>query len=721
MINKEKKVFFLGGSDLEMQSIKELLEQEAISYVDKELRWGAKLSSYQKELDEFKEHTIYGIELIEDISPPKNYHKIDHHNASSHKPSSLFQVLELLGKKPTREQELISANDVGHIEAMKCMGATQEEIARIREKDRQMQGLTAKEEQIAIEELKQIKKEQSIYLLQTSLTHFSPIVDRFEKRPFLIYGEKGLTYYGDIAFLKENYKEQIEKNQAYHGRGFFGFDEAYIENIEVENIVDEIKVMKEEKKLYSYHTFMFPFIYDKETIEEKFWEYKKFSTDNVEAYNEKYYFYKHVQDALYNNKERGENSFISKYFEYKNTKGIFTLTTKKAVYELELDGISLRIFNTGVAILAFNLKNNTYSKLEDVLVINDFGRRIYPQFLGENFTKETKETFLAESIALSFEGKKPIVENFDYNKLNIKNGVRLPSFIETLIGKSFKNIQYVIDDRMFVISQYHNDTLAKEMKEYDSTKNQYEYEENSCWYEYLFIDGNGKNCQSKQMTKKLIATSTYDRWVEWGTLFGITRYSFVVLTESWFGENRLLPHTKTMYFQMFSLLLAYRATIIKFADEIQNITQGTHNDISEGTSGLYKRYLDFLNQLYFKEITAQDQGIELYEKAVSIMKIEVFLKDLDNEISELHAYVEMLEDKSEKEEMQKLSKMGAIFLPGTFIAGVLGMNIYPSNLIDNYIGFIGGFSLIVGTTWWITKVNKISIKEFFNNKQGKKK
>jgi len=48
------------------------------------------------------------------------------------------------------------------------------------------------------------------------------------------------------------------------------------------------------------------------------------------------------------------------------------------------------------------------------------------------------------------------------------------------------------------------------------------------------------------------------------------------------------------------------------------------------------------------------------------------------------------------------------------------MNIYPSNLIDNYIGFIGGFSLIVGTTWWITKVNKISIKEFFNNKQGEK-
>jgi len=671
-----------------MQSIKELLEQEAIIYVDKELRWGAKLSSYQKELEEFKEHTIYGIELIEDISPPKNYHKIDHHNALSHKPSSLFQVLKLLGKKPTREQELISANDVGHIEAMKCMGATPEEIATIRKKDRQMQGVTPKEEKIAIEELEKIKKEHGIYLLQTSLTHFSPIVDRFEKRPFLIYGEKGLTYYGDIAFLKENYKEQIEKNQAYHGRGYFGFDENYLStvgSISSNSLVEEIVAMKEKKTLHSYHTFMFPFIFDKEKIDKDLWSYKEFGTNSVEEYNEKNYFYKHVQDALYNSKDREEELFISKYFEYKEKQGTFTVATcPKGTYELELDGISLRIFNTGVAILAFNLKNYSYPELEDVLVINDFGRRIYPQFLGENFTKETKEAFLADSIALSFEGKEPIVENFDYNKSNIKNGVKLPAFIETLIGKSFEKIQYVIDDRMFVISQYHNDELVKKMKAYDTIQKQYEYEENDEWYQYLFIDGKGKNCQSKHMTKKLIFDSTYDRWVESGTLFGVSRYSFVVLTGSWYGENILLPHTKTMYFQMFSLLLVYRATIIKFADEIQDVTQGVPDNISTGTSKLYKRYLDFLNQLYFKEITAQDQGIELYEQAVKIMKIETFLKDLDNEISELHEYVEMLEDKSETKEMQKLTTLGTYLVPPTLVAGFLGMNVFGSKLENNW-------------------------------------
>jgi hypothetical protein len=458
--------------------------------------------------------------------------------------------------------------------------------------------------------------------------------------------------------------------------------------------------MKKEKTLHSYHTFMFPFIFNEEKIDKNLWNYQEFTTDSVENYNEKYYFYKHVQDALYNKKEK--EPFISKYFEYTKEKGTFTIATcAKGNYELELDGISLRVFNTGVAILAFNLKNNDYAEVEDVLAINDFGRRIYPQFLGENFIKETKNTFLANSITLSFEGHEPIVEDFEnYNKENLSQGVKLPSFIEELIAKSFEKIQYVIDDRMFVISQYHNDALVEEMKVYDEVKNKYVYEEDSKWYEYLFIDGNGKNCQSKHMTKKLIAESTYDRWVEWGTLFGISRYSFVVLTGSSYGINRLLPHTKTMYFQMFSLLLVYRATIIKFADEIQDVTQGVPDNISTGTRKLYKRYLDFLNQLYFKEITAQDQGIELYEQAVKIMKIEAFLKDLDNEISELHEYVEMLEDRKRGDEekkrnqrLEKISELGAVFLPPTLLAGIYGANIFDfdqswSSLIIGFISMI---------------------------------
>jgi hypothetical protein len=224
-INISKTVFLLGGRDLEMVTIRELLLQEGFelgkNLFDKELKWGAKLSSYKDELEQFSKHTIYGIELEEDMTLPRNYQRIDHHNDFSDKEASIVQVLELLGKKPTREQELIAHNDVGHIEAMKCFGATKGEIKSIRQRDRATQGVTAKEEAQALEEIKNIKEENALYVLETSLEKFSPIVDNFEKRPFLLYSKKSLTYYGEIGFLKEKYKEQIEKKQAYHGRGVF--------------------------------------------------------------------------------------------------------------------------------------------------------------------------------------------------------------------------------------------------------------------------------------------------------------------------------------------------------------------------------------------------------------------------------------------------------------------------------------------------------------------
>jgi hypothetical protein len=135
---------------------------------------------------------------------------------------------------------LIAHNDVGHIKAMECFGATKEEIDEIRKRDRATQGVTAQDEAQALEEIKKIKEEDGLYLLETSLDNFSPIVDNFEKRPFLIYSKKSLTYYGSIAFLKKQYKEQIEKNQAYHGRGFFGFDSEYVGLVSVNKLVEEI-------------------------------------------------------------------------------------------------------------------------------------------------------------------------------------------------------------------------------------------------------------------------------------------------------------------------------------------------------------------------------------------------------------------------------------------------------------------------------------------------
>jgi len=239
-------VFLLGGSDLEMQTIKKhLLDSGFIeneNLFDKNLSWGAKLSAYKKELENLKDKRVYGIELTEDIEPPKNYFRIDHHNELSNNPSSLEQVLAILNKKPSRYDKLVSANDVGYIYKLKEVGATAKEIEDIRAKDRKAQGVTQKDEEIAQKELKNLKTINGVYVVKTILNKFSPIVDRlYEKRPLIVYGKEGFTYYGDkVKKLVNVFKKEIKEQNAYYGQGFFGFDKEYLQNIDIENLLQKV-------------------------------------------------------------------------------------------------------------------------------------------------------------------------------------------------------------------------------------------------------------------------------------------------------------------------------------------------------------------------------------------------------------------------------------------------------------------------------------------------
>lgn len=734
----KKKIFLLGGNDLEMLEIKRIFNKYNIQYEDEKLSWeNAKLSAYQQKLEKYKNDEniiIYGIELEADIKFPKNYIEIDHHGKNDDKPSSIEQIAKILNIELSRDQKLIAANDSRYIGGMKNLCATKDEIDNIRKKDREAQGINADDEELAKEsfEIASSNNSNSIF---SKTPKFSAVSDLVYKKfdNYVIYDDTKMVFYG---YKKENILEflksqNIDESNYYYGGGEFGFvgiKENMLNEKQINDVIEEFKKLN----LYSYHTFMLPFTFKGDFLPKNCdWKYKAFNLTHQRDFNEYVYFYKHIQDAIYNSKEPDEEKWISKYYEYKKQKGTYTIDCKKGNFELELDGLSLRIFNTNIGILSFNLKNNKYSDVDSVLAINDFGRRIYPQFLGTKFTKNPKDAFLANKISLKFANEEPIPEDFTkFDTLNLKKLDEIPfmpKFITELINQNFNEpdkIRPIIDDRMFVISQYMNDALVSKLKSYKECSNQYEYENNDFWYKYIFIDGDGKTCQSKHMTKKLISESTYDRWIEWGTLFGISRYSFVALTGNWFGNNRLLPHMQTMYFQMFTLLLAYRATIIKFSDDIQNATKTSEDleKLSKETKDIYKKYLDFLNKLYFKEVTAQDQGIELYNQAMKVMDIEKYMNDLDYEVNQLHTYVDMREEKSRNDKLGFISKMGAVLLPPSLLAGLFGMNVltvdeteYNQLLAFVFIilsGIIGILMTLNLKSIFSTKMNFSSILKF---------
>ncbi len=431
---------------------------------------------------------------------------------------------------------------------------------------------------------------------------------------------------------------------------------------------------------------MFPFVFTEEVkvvnaslVKNGLWKYKAFDVgENIQNYNEYIYFYEYVRQALYSKKNMNEEQ-TSYYFEYKEQKGKYILEVNNKHYTLHIDGISMRTFDTQVGILSVELLNYDYDSPEEILVINDFLRRLYPQFLGgkENLEYITNN-LLPQSVTLQLDEE--IKEDFSYYKKmeNIqKDAPLLPKFIRALLGDGFLSkkihIKPIIDDRMFVISMYMNDTLAEKMKSYDEAKEVYAYENDEYWYRYTFVDTSSKMCQSKHMTKKLIKETTYDRWVEWGTLFGVSRYSFVALTTRDFGNSILKPHMHTMYFQIFTLLLAYRASMLNFSKRVAELDL-EKSELNHSVRELYKDYIKFENNLFFREVTAQEQGIEIYNQALKVMQIEKHIKDLDGEIAELHNYVSMKNADERENELAHISKLGAIFLPPTVIAGIFGVN-----------------------------------------------
>ncbi len=453
--------------------------------------------------------------------------------------------------------------------------------------------------------------------------------------------------------------------------------------------------------MQSYHNFLFPFRLDrilepfenkhdyykqktfddriaiddafKELLEKDGWRYERFVVNNHLDYNELVYFYDFVKDSLFNTQDFKKNA-TSYYFtkELSADASYIIKVQDKDPYKLQLSSITLRIFDTGVGILSFEVQNAHYSELEDIFNINEYGRRVYPQFLGAGFDVDApKEQFLAEYLEVN--GTK---EEFDAPYRDVKLS---PIILETL-GETFSDakkergkyfIQPLLDDRMFVLSHIMNDNFSHAIKE--------DYVTDS-WYEYIFLDKyKAKNIQNLDMQKSLVKKTSYTRWQGYGTLYGITRYSFVLLSDaSDFSKDVLQKHMQTLYFQMLTLSLATRASILRFSDEITAISDidANNKEISSKIANLYKNYLRFKNKLYFKEITPQEQGIELYDKIRENMRIDSDIADLSQEITALNNYASVLQEQDEKEEMAKLTKLGAYLLPPSLIVGFFGMNVF---------------------------------------------
>lgn len=441
---------------------------------------------------------------------------------------------------------------------------------------------------------------------------------------------------------------------------------------------------------YSFHTFLFPFRWKIKDLDDRpfseqidlnniryakspNWERIVVPTVDKESddlYNERNYFYEFVHAALYD--DNSEHTII-RHFERRESKHSnvtyhIVCGKEKKEYILDVQAINLNLYSTGVGVLSIYLYNSRYPDSNDVLSINQFGRRVFPPFIGDvNIRSEIPHS-------LGFEGLNGVYFE-DFKRYN--NGVKSntpAAFIPKMVLEVAENIemQPVIDDRMFVLSWYKNDEFAKDFEKNNEHFEKFMY--GDWWYKYVFVDYSYKTCPNDTMSRQLIEKSTYPRWQQWGTLYGVSRYSMVLLTSTTCPDY-LTTYFETEYARMAELVLMQRATVLRFSSEITGISKmSLQKGFGERVSSLYKEYIRFENQIYFREISAQDQGIEMYQKLFDAMSLKEQVEKLDDEIEELYNFVSLREDRRTSRTMSLLTWITTIFLPVTVIAGFFSMN-----------------------------------------------
>ncbi|MEW6601441.1 MAG: hypothetical protein AB1499_10770 [Nitrospirota bacterium] len=397
------------------------------------------------------------------------------------------------------------------------------------------------------------------------------------------------------------------------------------------------------------------------------WTVQEFTIDTVETYNDFYYFHPFVRQAIFNKAGNTGMEYLARNdYNYLEVEYIYDDQSRNNCITTEVRSIDLHLFDNQIGLLTVTTEkciDDNETAFPDLLRYNDISRRVYPPFLNSgkiNTDKVKCDAKLLPSRMTLFhetDNSKTINECFGHVHLDSGNDIEYLSEIVRKLLYPFKlkesnrateiEIYFTpfTDDRMFVVAYYAEKKVID-----DLTKrccDSYAYEKHVDWYRYLFVDGNSPSIANPSLMKELLRKHTYNRWVNSGSLYGISRYSLVMMGDnSDFCRNVLKQHMKSMYYQMALIVLFQRAMLLKFSDDIFDITKDSDfknkplDELQKRASDLQGDFIKFINKYWFIEITPQEQGTEMYNQWMGLLNIDKLYQEVEKEIAELSRYVE---------------------------------------------------------------------------------
>lgn len=385
---------------------------------------------------------------------------------------------------------------------------------------------------------------------------------------------------------------------------------------------------------------------------------------------------------------------------------------------------------------------------EHMLIINDRMRRLYIPWLDNRVGAYGPDEMEARKMA-QLSGHAPyheirlmvhepygtfnphcpgvLVEDYgaclSFETMDLENPNR-PILLEAALGQMDQpeigcSFELLDDNRMYTMAYIQTRSIQAFLSQPEWGAMEL-LQKNPNWYRLIMVDG----AQTTAMTNNAplreqgAAESTYTRWLDTensdqSTLFGVTRHSFIMLgscQNRYFNEH-LQSSFIHQYSEMVRLVLGQLAAVHRFGRDIYSLSgkvmnsnrkirsHGLDERVFREISGFRQSFNDYINRLFFREVSPQVQGIELYRMVQGKLEIQEHLSELREEISQLFNHMEMLQRQSQEKSIHQLTQTSIVLGVLAVVAGIYGANFIAmeqGRMVIDIQAFRGFGMIIVG-------------------------
>lgn len=385
-------------------------------------------------------------------------------------------------------------------------------------------------------------------------------------------------------------------------------------------------------------------------------------------------------------------------------------------------------------------------RLMEITRVNDLGRRIFSPYLSlqkDGRIEKAGEAPARIRLLIVREGEtEEIYDLVNCESLHQKAATgklrlsQVPEGFSRLIlgedgsffdpSEQYETLKPAVDDRMFTICCMGADSLPG-LQEAADGRYAYQHAEKQFLpyaeqlYQLIFLEREGNlSCQNPDMLVKKLGTHMYTRWIRYGTVYGITEYSFICVTgcdTSGRLSDKLCGSVinpfLSEYMEMAKISLLQRAAIIRLENDASLLSRKMYQnpactesltassdagsaaaqesiEIAIGEiQDLWKKYVLFQSELFLPEVTFQEQGAEIYDILKDSFRMAELSGYINSDMHNLHelagledAGIRRKKDEEDNRSDNELNRAVNLF-------SVIGISISLAALLQDAVSYAG--------------------------------